>query len=110
MSAGLSVVTFAFTGYTPKHRCAITQCGENGLLENATYEFHNPDVFNITEDMKTYIYKSCQRMKPRTEKQGYRNRYKLIEIQKMVSDFCQLTKPFLEFNSITTQVVVYKFH
>ena len=82
MSAGLSVVTFAFTGYTPKHRCAITQCGENGLLENATYEFHNPDVFNITEDMKTYIYKSCQRIKPQTEMQRYRNRYNLIDITK----------------------------
>ena len=92
MSAGLSVVTFAFTGYTPKHRCAITQCGENGLLENATYEFHNPDVFNITEDMKTYIYKSCQRMKPRTEKQGYKNRYNLID---MSSDSCN----FLETNN-----------
>ena len=92
MSAGLSVVTFAFTGYTPKHRCAITQCGENASLENATYGFHNPDVFNITEDMKTYIYKSCQRMKPRTEMQRYRNRYNLIDIPSGHYIFCDVDK------------------
>ena len=92
MSAGLSVVTFAFTGYTPKHRCAITQCGENRLLENATYEFQNPDDFNITKDMETYIYKSCQRMKPRTEKQGYRYRYNPIYIPICSCNFLEINK------------------
>ena len=66
MSSGLSVVTFAFTGTTPKHRCAIPQCE---TVENATYQFNftkvsseEMDDFVISKDLEKQIYKSCQRI------------------------------------------------
>ena len=45
MCGGIAVVTFAFTGYVPDYRCAISQC-ENVL--NATYLIDNGAYVNLT--------------------------------------------------------------
>merc|ERR1719192_2756882 len=60
LSSGLSVVTFAFTGTIPRHRCVIPRCE---TIENSTYEFKTErDDFIITKDVEKQIYKSCQRI------------------------------------------------
>ena len=45
MCGGIAVVTFAFTGYVPSHRCLIPQC-EN--INNATYLSNNAAYANLT--------------------------------------------------------------
>ena len=53
LSSGIAVVTFVFTGLTPKHRCIIPQCE---TIENATYALDQYGISN-TQD-----FKSCQRI------------------------------------------------
>ena len=45
MCGGIAVVTFAFTGYVPDHRCLIPQC-EN--MKNATYLSNDAEYVNLT--------------------------------------------------------------
>ena len=60
-SSGIAVVTFAFTGFMPKHRCAISQCDENGTSENANYDF--PKNVFLSKELKEVFYKPCERIK-----------------------------------------------